>query len=185
MAMAVPKDLPMLEALLTKNGTRPDNMFCLDNTTESIASCHTEPALRGPLTDHVPILTVLGLEVQCTSIKHTQNFKEIDWKEFKKMLKNKLIKYPFPQPIITEVESQVTAEGLTRAIVETIEEVIPMSHPSPHVKHWWNRDIPNCPPEHYKEAPHVHSSRSTDAPPIKTQSTARNPFQGKARKINN
>ncbi|KIJ06408.1 hypothetical protein PAXINDRAFT_24238, partial [Paxillus involutus ATCC 200175] len=141
MVMALPKNMPTLEALATRNWTRPDNVFCSDNTTESIVSCHTEPALRGPLTDHVPILTVLDLEIQRTSIKRMRNFKDVDWKEFQKTLKNKLAKYPPTQPIVTDTELQTTAEGFTKAVMETIEDVVPMSRPSLHVKRWWNRDL--------------------------------------------
>ena len=44
MIMALPKDTPTLEALATKNWTRPDNVFCTDNTAEHLIHCYTDPA---------------------------------------------------------------------------------------------------------------------------------------------
>ncbi|KAF8835617.1 DNase I-like protein, partial [Paxillus ammoniavirescens] len=43
MAMALPKDMPTLEALATKNWTRPDNVFCSTNATESVGNQPTIP----------------------------------------------------------------------------------------------------------------------------------------------
>ncbi|KIK95900.1 hypothetical protein PAXRUDRAFT_139690, partial [Paxillus rubicundulus Ve08.2h10] len=45
MAMALLKDHPTLEALATKNWTRPDNIFCTDHTADYITQCYTNPAL--------------------------------------------------------------------------------------------------------------------------------------------
>ena len=61
MLMALPKDIPTLESLSTKNWTRPDNVFCSSNLDDKIVYCTTDPRLRGPGTDHVPILTALEL----------------------------------------------------------------------------------------------------------------------------
>ena len=63
MIMTLPKGLPTLQASRSKNWTRPDNVFCTDHTEASFISCTTNPALRGPCTDHVPILSILELEV--------------------------------------------------------------------------------------------------------------------------
>ena len=57
MQMVLPKDIPTLEALATKNWTHPDNIFCSMNMVDKIVYCTTDPRLRGPGTDHVPILT--------------------------------------------------------------------------------------------------------------------------------
>jgi hypothetical protein len=59
MSMILPKDIPMLEAMSTKNWTRPDNVFYSSNALETIATCNTDLRLRGPGTDHVPIITSL------------------------------------------------------------------------------------------------------------------------------
>ena len=63
MVMALLKDIPTLESMSTKNWTFPDNIFCSANLEEKIVYCTTDPRLRGPSTDHVPILTALELPV--------------------------------------------------------------------------------------------------------------------------
>ena len=63
MVMALPKDIPTLELMSTKNWMHPDNVFCSSNLEEKIVYCTTDPRLRGPSTDHVPILTALEFPV--------------------------------------------------------------------------------------------------------------------------
>ena len=59
MVMALLKDIPTLELMSTKDWMRPNNVFCSSNLEEKIVYCTTNPRLRGPGTDHVPILTAL------------------------------------------------------------------------------------------------------------------------------
>ena len=61
MEMLLPKNVPTLEAMVTKNWTHPDNIFGSDNLGDKVIYCTTDLWLRGPGTDHVPILTVLEL----------------------------------------------------------------------------------------------------------------------------
>ena len=64
MVMVLPKVIPTLEAKSTKNWTWPDNIFCSANMANLVVSCNTDPRLRGPGVDHVPILRLLELQVQ-------------------------------------------------------------------------------------------------------------------------
>ena len=64
MYMALPKDMPTLESMSTKNWTWPDNVFCSTGLVDSVVCCTTDPGLRGPGTDHVPILTALEFPVE-------------------------------------------------------------------------------------------------------------------------
>ena len=63
MVMVLPKDIPTLESMSTKNWTRPDNTFCSSNLEEKIVYCTTNPRLQGPSTDHVPILMAVEFPV--------------------------------------------------------------------------------------------------------------------------
>ena len=45
--MILPKGTPTLEAKVTKNWTRPDNVFCSVNAVELVV-CDTDLCLRGP-----------------------------------------------------------------------------------------------------------------------------------------
>ena len=48
MYMALPKDIPTLESMSTKNWTRPDNVFCSTGLADSVICCTMSPGLRGP-----------------------------------------------------------------------------------------------------------------------------------------
>ena len=74
MVMALPRDIPTLEAMATKNWTQPDNFFCTEHSESLIVSCSTDPWRRGPGTDHVPILTTLEFPVKSAPMTPTHNF---------------------------------------------------------------------------------------------------------------
>lgn len=60
---ALPKGMLILQSASTRNWTCPDNVLCTDHTLETFIMCKTNPALRGPKTDHIPIQSVLELTV--------------------------------------------------------------------------------------------------------------------------
>ena len=70
MAMLLPKGIPMLQSMATKNWTGVDNVFAMHNMECLVVVCDTDPRLRGPGTDHVPILTTLDLEVPARVIEN-------------------------------------------------------------------------------------------------------------------
>ena len=78
MVMALPKDIPTLEAMVMKNWTRPDNVFCTCHTEETLVSCTTDPRLRGPGTDHIPILIVAEFPVGLAQQAPLHNFRMVD-----------------------------------------------------------------------------------------------------------
>ena len=78
MVIALPKDIPTLESMATKKWTWPDNVFCTDHTEGLLVKCTTEPCLRGPGTDHVPVLTMLEFPICLVPPAPTFNFCEGD-----------------------------------------------------------------------------------------------------------
>ena len=61
MVMLLPKDIPTLESMATKNWMQPDNVFGSTNLEDKVTFCTTNPQLWGPSTDHMPILMALKL----------------------------------------------------------------------------------------------------------------------------
>ena len=61
MKMALPKDIPTLEASSTKNYTRVDNVFCSAMLLNAFVTCNTDPQQRPQKTDHMPILSRLEI----------------------------------------------------------------------------------------------------------------------------
>ncbi|KAJ8579808.1 hypothetical protein M405DRAFT_855106 [Rhizopogon salebrosus TDB-379] len=109
--MTLPKGLPTLQSTSSKNWTRPDNVFCTDHTSDSFLSCTTNPALHGPATDHVPILSIIDLEIPHTTTEIKHNFREN------------------------------AAHQLTLTISNAIERHIPKSRLNPLSKRWWTKDL--------------------------------------------
>ena len=141
MQMALPKDRPTLQATSTGNWTRPDNVFCTDHTINIITQCDTKPRRRPPCTDHVPILTVLELEVPSNVHNATHNFKGVDWEEFNEKLSTLLLDIPMPMPITSEEQFHKATNDLMLALHRAIEENVPLSKPCPHAKRWWNKEL--------------------------------------------
>lgn len=141
MLMALPKDTPTLEALATKNWTRPDNIFCMEITMGALTYCYMDPAQQSPCTDHVPILTSFELHIPNVDVRPSRNFNNVDWKGFNRTLKAILSSFPTNEPIVSEPEFQRIAKGVLDAILTTIEEHVPTSHPCPHAKRWWTREL--------------------------------------------
>ena len=74
MNQPLPKGQPTLQSSSTGNWTRPDNVFCTDHSMEVFISCGTNPALQGPKTDHVLVLSILELTVPRITQDHTCNY---------------------------------------------------------------------------------------------------------------
>ncbi|KIK79091.1 hypothetical protein PAXRUDRAFT_102194, partial [Paxillus rubicundulus Ve08.2h10] len=135
--MVLPKGLPTLQQFNAGIWTCPDNVFCSEHTEDSFISCTTNPALCGPKTDHIPILSTLKLEMPHVHSESNRNFHNMDWIEFNSLLLPRLESLGPPSPIVTQAEFQEAARNLTKVLQETIEEIVPLSKPSPHSKCWW------------------------------------------------
>lgn len=94
MCMALPKGIPTLEALNTKNYTRPDNVFCSSELLGSFISCNTNPSSRPPQTHHLPILSELNTELHPSILNPRPNFRATNWGKFTDHLSNLLEALP-------------------------------------------------------------------------------------------
>ncbi|KAG2035452.1 hypothetical protein BDR03DRAFT_1062080 [Suillus americanus] len=122
MNQPLPKGIPTLQSSSSGNWTQPDNVFCTDHSMDFFTACGTNPALRGPKTDHVPIL-------------------KTDWDKCKETSTARLDTRPAPSPLVTDEEFQSAARNLALTLDETISETVPLSKPNPHSKRWWTREL--------------------------------------------
>lgn len=141
LCQALPKDKPTLQSTSTQNWTRPDNVFCTDNTLDSYIICDTAPKLRAPKTDHVPILSTLELELPQATTTISPNYHEVNWEEFSTCLATRLSRIPPPRPIADLEEFSHAARNLATALHNVIEEQVLKLKPNPHVKRWWTKEI--------------------------------------------
>jgi hypothetical protein len=139
--MALPPTIPTLQALSTGNWTRPDNVWCTNHSLELFTSCTTDPGLRGPNTDHLPILSTIDIPLPRNQPKQSRNFREVDWRTFNQHLTTRLSEHPQPQRITTEGEFRASLDIINNALKATVEDQIPISKPLPHTKRWWTSDL--------------------------------------------
>lgn len=141
MVMALPKGVPTLQLLNSKNWTRPDNVFCTEQTLDLFIRCETDPSNRGPKTDHVPILSVLDLATMRAAPEPRRNFRNTDWEDFNRALQTRLHALGPPTVLATVEEFQTATRNLTHVIQETIDDKVPICRPSPYAKRWWNSEL--------------------------------------------
>ena len=70
-----------------------------------------------------------------------EQFRDVDWSTFAEKLGDKLADMTIPELVASPVELLSNVESITLAISETIEDVVPISKPTPFMKRWWSKDI--------------------------------------------
>ena len=82
LVMTLPKGIPTLQAMATKNWTHVDNIFMSEDLAELLIHCDTTPNLRGPGTDHVPVHTIIDTGVPQIVPEPYRDYRVVDWKAF-------------------------------------------------------------------------------------------------------
>ena len=116
LTMMLPKGLPTLQAMRTKNWMRVDNVFMTEDLAELLICCDTAPSLQGPGTDHIPIHTVIDTGIPSTALKPYQNYQTVDWKAFREELTVQLTQIPELTVLRDDTQFQQAVSGLTAAI---------------------------------------------------------------------
>ena len=141
LSMTLPKGIPMLQHMVTKCYSRPDNVFSTPRLVDLITSCEVDPSLRPTSTDHLPITTNILLPQERVQEAPSYNFREADWESFNASLEAKLTEIPNPTNILNQEQLTTAADQLTQAIQETISKEVAKSKPRPDAKRWWNGDL--------------------------------------------
>ena len=132
LVMALLKGLPTLQAMNMKNWTCVDNVFMPEELTGLLISCDTAPNLRGPGTDHVPILTVVDTGRPRVAPGPYRDYRTADWKAFRQDLAQRLVHMPEPQALWNNMQFQDAVMNLTGAIQDAIATMVPLTKPVPH-----------------------------------------------------
>ena len=141
MDMALAKGTPTHQHNVTKKWSRLDQVFMTEQTLETVIVCDTIPEERGINTDHLPIITVIDVELTKAPTQATRNFKDVDWKKFRKTLGEKLDGLGPPKHIKTHNTLSSTCEKLTQAIQKAINEEVPHTRICGRSKRWWTKEL--------------------------------------------
>jgi hypothetical protein len=135
------KGIPTLEAMVSKNLTRPDNVFCSSSLVDTVLKCGTDPGKRPPHTDYMPIATTVDVSFTPGEVQPCWNFRAAESGECETELQRVLAELPAPKTLMTEEEFQQAVVGLTSAILRAVDKAVPVFKKTPYTKSWWNDDI--------------------------------------------
>ncbi|PPR07816.1 hypothetical protein CVT24_002896 [Panaeolus cyanescens] len=143
MRMTLPKGIPTLEAMSTKNKTRVDNVFCSEELQQRVIKCRVREADRVGKSDHFPIVTELDMTTDKVQEQPTHNFRLTDWDAFRTKLQEKLENLPRPREFRRgELDEFLQARtALEEAIDSTVDEVVPKTRKVPWRKRWWTKEL--------------------------------------------
>ena len=139
--MALPSGTPTHLHNATKRWSRLDQVFVSEHSENLVIKCEILPERRGINTDHLPIRTVLNLDVNRIQTDHPPNFREVDWGEFGKALEKRLDLLAPPIVITTQRQLDRYCEDLTRALQGTINAQVPTTEITPKSKRWWTKEL--------------------------------------------
>lgn len=99
MEMVLPKGVPTLQHMRTKQYSRPDNIFCSSLLTNSVIHCDVDVRAWPMKTDHFPIITILELPQERIKPKPAYNFRTANWSDILENLSIRLTEIPGPAPL--------------------------------------------------------------------------------------
>ena len=140
MLMSLPPDIPTYETA-TSTWTRPDNVWRNNGPEDPVTICNVWPQIRPPVADHLPIYTELDLPIPRANAFPTRNLRGADFKTINENLQKLLAERCPPKRIRSKEELENTVNTLVNAIQEAVDEVVPVSKPSPFVKRWWTKEL--------------------------------------------
>ena len=141
--LALPSGIPTHLHNVTKKWTCLDHIFLSEDAMDSILICEALNDAPGTRinTDHLPILTVLDLDLTRTPSNAPRNFRNVDWEEFDKELESKLDRLPPPTRIQTQGELDEACRELTTAIQEVINDKVTTLDLGIRAKRWWTKEL--------------------------------------------
>ena len=139
--LALPSGTPTHQHNVTKCWSRLDQVFLSEHSDHMLISCNTRTDLRGILTDHLLILTLLDLLVEPAAETPYPNFREVDWEEFQMTLETQPLRLPPPEQILTQHQLDTSCEVLISAIQYAIQEQVPIPKITPKSKQWWTKEL--------------------------------------------
>jgi hypothetical protein len=166
MKMALPRNIPTLEQSQTKNWTRPDNVFASESILDAFIRCDTAPERRPPKADHLPICSTIDISLIQRAIPQRRNWRTVDWKDFREALENRLGPHPHLHRITDHQSFQDEVDFLEKALQDTVQQVVPLSRPSPFAKRWWTKELSQARAKFQKLSNRSHRRRLEPDHPV-------------------
>jgi hypothetical protein len=130
MLLALPKGIPTFQMAMG-NWTCPDNVWRSNTPDNPITRCDVVSAIRPPLADHMPIITILDLPFPRLSANVSLDFRAAYWSKIHRALTQHLEEQSLVAHIRTEEEFNTKVNVVLRIIKEVFEEQLEERRPSP------------------------------------------------------
>ena len=116
LTMALPKEIPTLQHMVTKIYSRPDNVFNMAGLLELITRCKVDPSLRPTSTDHFRIVTNISIPQERANPLPAHNLREANWDAFRQRLRTNLTQVLNPPSIDNQGQLTIVMDQLTTAL---------------------------------------------------------------------
>jgi ribonuclease HI len=140
MLLVLPKGIPTLHTS-AGNWTRPDNVWRSNTPDNPIVRCDTVPAIRPPLADHMPIITILDLPLPRSEAAKSLDFRLVDWPPINAALTLRLEAESPAALIKTKEEFDEKVDNVVRIITSVLEEKLDDRRPNPFKRRWWTKEL--------------------------------------------
>ncbi|KAF8750374.1 Reverse transcriptase (RNA-dependent DNA polymerase) [Rhizoctonia solani] len=138
--MALPKFTLTHKHLVSKKLSCLDNVFVSDSLYDHLIECEAYLDRQPVSTNHFPIVTKLDLTLEKAKETLRRSFTNTNWEKFDKLLTEKL-KMLSTEVIETIAEFDARLDALTKAILDTIEAVVPYARITSYCKQWWTKEL--------------------------------------------
>lgn len=142
MTVQLPSGIPTLESLATGNWTRPDNVWCSTHTSDLFITCDVNSEIRPPNSDHLPIISHLGLSVRrLLPTPRGRNFRKVNLSTFNQKLAESLNAKPKPKVLTNKEEFDNALKVLTDGLASVIDKYVSHNSRIPFTKRWWYKEL--------------------------------------------
>ena len=140
MLFTLPKGIPTFQSA-AGSWTQPDNVWCCNTPDNPIARCDVVPAIRPPLVDHLPVITILDLLLPRVNEPHTLDFRQVNWIKVNEDLAQRLEAELPAVKIRSKEEFILKVNKLVCIIGEVLEDHLKERRPSPFKCQWWTKEL--------------------------------------------
>ncbi|KLO16683.1 hypothetical protein SCHPADRAFT_795760, partial [Schizopora paradoxa] len=139
--MALPAQIPTLQACNSKNLTRVDNVFVSEGAIQDVVYCNAHPEDRPMKTDHFPIRTIVDCSIPKAEEWPKRNFRAVEWADFIATLREALVVDGVQGEVFSIEELRQTYNKVMAAINTAVNAHVPFVKPSPYQKMWWSKEL--------------------------------------------
>ena len=140
MLLALPKGISTYQTA-TGNWTQPDNVWQSNTPDDPILRCDILPAIRLPLADHMPIITIINMLFPRATSSCSLDFRQANWIKVNEDLAQRLESGPPPSRIASKDEFITKVDELVHVIKDVLEDHLKERQPSPFKHRWWTKEL--------------------------------------------